>query len=92
MFNRKALNKLVNASNELYANVKDIYRFIKRIDHEIVFSMTIHQINALYQLLSDTISDTFRTLEELKDQIVQAMHGKLSMSLIKPKLLMESLN
>ena len=37
------------------------------------------------------MTDAFNSIAELKDQITQAMHGKISLSLICPTLLQSSL-
>ena len=84
--NRKAINRLANATNWLNKALDKLYLKIhQELEPEIDYVALLSQIHTMYHVVSSTLRMTHENLMELSNQVAGVLQGSISPSLVPPK-------
>ena len=89
--NRDVIIQLRNATENFHTEIATVYRKLSNIDTEVSYVEMVTKIHDAFHVVSYALKETRRSLTELTWQISDAIHGKLSMLLVKPSELLKLL-
>jgi len=89
--NREAIRRLNVASNELNEKTLSLTRQIAHIDNQIYFIEVSIAMQELFVIVRQLLAELSLTVHDLHHHVNDALHGKLSTTLISPSQLKETL-
>ena len=90
--NRISINKMIQITSKISSKFTELYRQITSMTQpEIVYLKMIAKVHEIFHIVSSSMSETTHSVEALCEQIQQAINGKLSITLVSPKDLKNTL-
>lgn len=83
--NRKIINDIINATDTLAWKCAMLYEEVKGvIEPEITYTQLVTMIHDVYHVVNAALTEAHFALSELCNQVSQATHGSLAMSMVSP--------
>lgn len=86
--NRYTLNKLINATNTIQSQVRDLKYRVLQLEPVVIFTFLQDKLHHLFHIVSSTLRQCEMDIQKLYTAIKETNQGQLPMELIPPSKLM----
>ena len=90
--NRKALNKLTNATSALHNFVEDMKFQVLSMGPLVAFGHLQSKIHHIFHVVFSSLRQTYWDMQMLQSAVINANHGKLPIQLLTPEVLLKTLH